>query len=311
MTTYLVTGGCGFIGSHLCAALIERGDAVRVLDNLSTGSRSRLAPGATLIEGDVLDARLVGEAFGGVGGCFHLAAVASVAVSTRDWIGSHRTNLTGAITVFDMAKALDVPVIYASSAAVYGDCAILPLTEQAEQRPLSPYAADKIGCELHARAANAVFGLRSVGLRFFNVYGPGQSSRSAYSGVVAIFCESIPRAEPIKVFGNGAQTRDFVFIADVVTAMLRAMDKPSLGARILNVCSGRGTSVLELVRTIENLCGMNSMIDFRPPRPGDIMYSYGDPASARQILGLGIPTELSIGLAATLASRGIEVEALS
>lgn len=306
MAIYLVTGGCGFIGSHLCKALAKRGDAVRVLDNLSTGSRSKLPPGAAFIEGDVADAKLVSKAVAGVDGCFHLAAIASIEISNRDWIGSHRTNLTGAITIFDAAKTAPVPVVYASSAAVYGDCPNLPLNEHAELRPLSPYSADKTGCELHARAASTVYGLASVGLRFFNVYGPGQDPQSPYSGVISIFCERIRRAAPIEVFGDGAQTRDFVFVADVVAALLFAMDARLSGARVFNVCTGHATSVLELARTIASLCGTTPQIRFRPQRPGNITHSCGDPTAARHVLGLDAPTELRVGLAATLASLGGE-----
>jgi UDP-glucose 4-epimerase len=304
MAVYLVTGGCGFIGSHLCAALVKRGDTVRVVDNLSTGSRSRLPPGAAFIEGDIADAKLVSSAVAGVDGCFHLAAVASVEICNREWIASHRTNLTGAITVFDAARRASVPVIYASSAAVYGDCSNLPLNEHAETRPLSPYGADKIGCELHARAASTVFGLASVGLRFFNVYGPGQDPHSPYSGVISIFCERLRRIEPIEIFGDGTQTRDFVFVTDVVAALLRAMDARLSGARVFNVCTGHATSLLELARTITSLCGMTPQIRFQPQRPGDIKHSYGDPAAVRHILGLDAPTELRAGLAVTLASLG-------
>ncbi len=302
MTTYLVTGGCGFIGSHLCKALLSRGDAVRVLDDLSTGSLANLPAAATVIQGDVADPQLVRQALAGVGGCFHLAAVASVELSNRDWLHTHRTNLTGAITVFDAAIAgASVPVVYASSAAVYGESLSLPLCESSEKQPLSAYGADKFGCELHARAAGKVHRLRSVGLRFFNVYGPGQDPKSSYSGVISIFCERIRRGEPIEIFGDGRQTRDFIFVADVVAALLRAMDARLSGGPVLNICTGHATSVLGLARTIASLCGQHLAIRFRPGRDGDIAHSYGDPTAGRQALGLGTSTELRFGLAATLA----------
>jgi UDP-glucose 4-epimerase len=302
MATYLVTGGCGFIGSHLCDALVNRGDSVRVLDNLSSGSRSKLSPRICFIEGDVADATCARKALVGADGCFHLAAVASVERANRDWIAGHRTNLTGAITIFDAARTTPVPIVYASSAAVYGDSEDLPLREDAEKRPLSPYAADKIGCELHARVASTVFGLSSVGLRFFNVYGPGQAPTSPYSGVISIFCERILRAQPIDIFGQGNQTRDFIFVSDVVAALLRAMDLQLAGAHIFNVCTGRGTSVLNLVRTIAELCGALPQVHVRPRRLGDVEHSCGDPTKARRFLGLGTPTDLKGGLAATLSS---------
>lgn len=302
MATYLVTGGCGFIGSNLCKALLSRGDAVRVLDDLSTGSATNLPAAAVFIQGDVADRQLVGQALAGVRGCFHLAAVTSVELSNRDWLGTHRTNLTGAITVFDAAIAGGpIPVVYASSAAVYGDCPDLPLRESSEKQPLSAYGADKYGCELHARAASTVHRLPSVGLRFFNVYGTGQDPKSPYSGVISIFCERIQRGEPIDVFGDGRQTRDFILVADVVTALLRAMDARLRGASVFNICTGRATSLLELARTIASLCDQPLAIRFRPERAGDIAHSCGDPTAAKQALELGRSTELRIGLAETLA----------
>jgi UDP-glucose 4-epimerase len=231
-----------------------------------------------------------------------LAAVASVELSNRDWIRTHRINLTGAITVFDAAIAAGlVPVVYASSAAVYGDCPSLPLSESSEKQPLSAYGADKFGCELHARVAGKVHRLRSVGLRLFNVYGPGQDPKSPYSGVISIFCERIRRGEPIEVFGDGRQSRDFIFVADVVTALLLAMDTRLSGEPVFNICTGRATSVLDLAQTIASLCGQGLAIRFQPAREGEITHSYGDPTAAEQALGLGGPTELRIGLAATLA----------
>jgi UDP-glucose 4-epimerase len=302
MAMYLVTGGCGFIGSHLCNALLRRGNSLRILDNLSAVSPSSLPAAADFIQGDVADPQVVRKAFAGVDGCFHLAAVASVELSNRDWLGSHRTNLTGALTVFDAAKAAGpVPVVYASSAAVYGDCQSLPLSETSEKRPLSAYGADKIGCELHARAASKVHRLVSVGLRLFNVYGPGQNPRSPYSGVISIFCERLQRGEPIEVFGDGHQTRDFIFVGDVVAALLRAMDARLPGNSVFNVCTGRATSVLELARTVASLRGKSLKIEFRPERQGEVRHSYGDPTLGRQMLGLETSTALEIGLAATLA----------
>jgi UDP-glucose 4-epimerase len=302
MATYLVTGGCGFIGSHLCKALLARGDAVRVLDDLSTGSLAKLPAAAAFIQGDVADPRLVRQATTGVDGCFHLAAIASVELSNRDWLRTHRANLTGAITVFDAAIAAGrIPVVYASSAAVYGDCSSLPLRESSEKQPLSAYGADKFGCELHARVAGEVHQLRSVGLRLFNVYGPGQDPKSPYSGVISIFCDRIPRGEPIEIFGDGHQTRDFIFVADVVAALLLAMDMRLSGEPVFNICMGRATTVLEVARTIASLCRQDLSIHYRAGREGEIRHSYGDLTAAKQALGLGGPTKLRTGLAATLA----------
>jgi UDP-glucose 4-epimerase len=301
MATYLVTGGCGFIGSHLCKALLSRGDAVRVLDDLSTGSLASLPAAAAFIQGDVSDPQSVRQALAGVDGCFHLAAVASVELSNRDWLRTHRTNLTGTITVFDAAMAVGpVPIVYASSAAVYGDCPSLPLRESSKKQPLSAYGADKLGCELHARVAGRVHRLPSIGLRLFNVYGPGQDSKSPYSGVISIFCELVRRGQPIKVFRDSQQTQDFIFVGDVVTALLRAMDERSAGSSVFNVCTGRGTSVLELARTIASLCSESL-------RSGSDRGAWGYQAflwrhnCCAAGTGLGTSTELRAGLAATLA----------
>jgi UDP-glucose 4-epimerase len=304
MAVFLVTGGCGFIGSHLCEALLGRGDAVRILDDLSTGKVENVPPQAEILRGDVADPATVAAAMGGVAGCFHLAAVASVERSMSDWLGTHRTNLTGTITVFEAARRAGrsgaIPVVYASSAAIYGNCTDLPIREDAPAAPRSPYGADKAGCELHARVAAEAFGVPTIGLRLFNVYGPRQDPNSPYSGVISIFCDRLRRGQPIDIFGDGSQTRDFVFVADVVAAFLAAMDRPKPSPAVCNVCSGIETSVLELARLIGEVCGSQSEFRFRPPRSGEIAHSLGDRSLARERLGLKPPVELRSGLAATL-----------
>jgi UDP-glucose 4-epimerase len=296
MTIWLVTGGAGFIGSHLCEALLARGDAVRVLDDLSTGKRANLPSEAMLIEGDAADPIAVRDALEGAAGCFHLAAIASVERGVTDWLGTHRANLTGAITVFDAARATRIPVVYASSAAVYGDAATIPIVEATERRPLSAYGADKLGCELHARVASHVHGIPTVGLRFFNVYGPRQDPRSPYSGVISIFCERIRQGGSIDVFGDGGQTRDFVYVADVVTALLAAARLAPAGAPVFNVCTGVATSVLDLARNVAELAGTRLDVRHRPPRAGEIRHSTGLPALSRKMLELPEPMSLRSGL---------------
>lgn len=302
---YLVTGGCGFIGSHLSAALIARGDEVVVLDDLSTGTEANLAPGATLVRGDVADPETARRTMRGVDGCFHLAAIASVERAVQDWLGTHRVNLSGTVALLDAARGRDgrapVPFVYASSAAVYGDAAALPITEETPARPLSAYGADKLGCELHARVAGAVHGIPTFGLRFFNVFGPRQDPRSPYSGVISIFCSRLVRGEAVEVFGDGRQTRDFVFVADVVAALLAAMERASAEAPVCNVCTGRATSVLDLAGAIAELCGVPLEVRHRPPRAGEIRHSLGAPERSRALLGLGAPQGLREGLTETLA----------
>ena len=303
MTTYLVTGGAGFIGSHLCDALVARGDTVRVLDNLSTGHRTNLPAAATLVEGDVADPATVAEAMDGVDGCFHLAAIASVEKGVTDWIGTHQANLTGTITVFDAIRRQGsrIPVVYASSAAVYGDAATVPIAETEPCTPLSAYGADKYGCELHARVASHVHAIPTAGLRFFNVYGPRQDPKSPYSGVISIFCERIAAGAPIRIFGDGQQTRDFVYVTDVVAALLAAMALRPAGSPVFNVCTGIPTSVESLARLIADLAGKTLNAHTQPSRTGEIRHSLGVPARADTVLALPGRVPLRTGLDKVLA----------
>jgi UDP-glucose 4-epimerase len=305
---YLVTGGCGFIGSHLLEALIARGDRARVLDDLSTGSVENLPAGVELLRADVADAETVRAAMQGVDGCFHLAAIASVERSTTDWVRTHRTNLSGTIAVLDSAKRTSrhtpIPVVYASSAAVYGNSSELPLRETLCPQPRSPYGADKYGSELHARIASEVHKIPTLGLRFFNVYGPRQDPRSPYSGVISIFCDRLLRKQAIDIYGDGSQTRDFVFVKDVVAALLAAMNRASDYSGVLNVCSATATSVLQLAKLIADLCGLQPEVLFQEARVSEIGHSYGDRSLACARLALSDPVDLRSGLAATLAWLG-------
>ena len=303
MSTYLVTGGAGFIGSHLCDALIARGDSVRVLDDLSTGQRRNLPAAASLIEGDVADPAMVSRAMQGADGCFHLAAIASVEKGVTDWLGTHHANLTGTLTVFETIRRQGrrIPVVYASSAAVYGDAASVPIAETETSRPLSAYGADKYGCELHARVASHVHAIPTVGLRFFNVYGPRQDPKSPYSGVISVFCQRIGAGQPVTIFGDGRQTRDFINVADVVRALLGAMALRPADAPVLNVCTGTATSVEVLARLIADLAGTPLNVHTAPPRAAEIRHSTGVPQLANRVLGLPNRVGLRAGLAEVLA----------
>jgi UDP-glucose 4-epimerase len=309
MARYLVTGGCGFIGSHLIERLLSQGHGVIVLDDMSTGKRENLPADVPVVVGDVADAELVKGAAAGCDGVFHLAAVASVDRSREAWIETHRSNLTGAIAVFDAARTAGpggatIPVVYASSAAVYGDNPNMPLTEDAATRPLSAYGADKLGCELHARVADGVHGVPTTGFRFFNVFGPRQDPKSPYSGVISIFAGKIARGEGIVVNGDGEQVRDFVYVGDLVRYLTAAMDKPQAGAPVYNVCTGRPTSVNQLAATLAELSGKPLNVAYGPARPGDIRVSIGDPTRLEQDFAMRCETSLADGLAATLAWLG-------
>jgi UDP-glucose 4-epimerase len=303
---FLVTGGCGFIGSHLCEALLARGDRVRVLDDLSTGSRANLARGATLIVGKVEDPETVRDAMSGVDGVFHLAAIASVARCTEAWLDTHRINLSATIAVLDAARTASpqggpVPVAYASSAAIYGKPESCPLDEDAPARPLSAYGADKLGCELHGRVAGLVHGVPNVGLRFFNVYGPRQDPRSPYSGVISIFCERLVRGQAVSVHGDGLQTRDFVYVADVVAALMAALPAASTDAPVFNVCTGQPTPLLDLLAVIGRVCDTPPRIAHEAPRIGDIRHSVGSPRRSQDALRLRAPVTLEAGLTQVVA----------
>jgi UDP-glucose 4-epimerase len=304
MSRFLVTGGAGFIGSHLVEALLDEGHEVRVLDDLSTGFLKNVPRQAEFIEADVVDPEAVGRAFEGVDGCFHLAAIASVARSHRDWVRSHQVNLTGTINVFDQAKPSrrkrEIPVVYASTAAIYGNCGSVPVDEECPAAPLSAYGADKYACELHARIAGSIHGVATVGLRFFNLYGPRQDPLSPYSGVVSIFAERLLSGEPVEIFGDGEQTRDFTYVSDAVCALRRAMRAATTSGFVFNVCTGSRKSVLGLAQTMAALCCTDLVVNRRPARCGEVRMSIGNPRRAAEELGFTARTTLTDGLAMTL-----------
>jgi UDP-glucose 4-epimerase len=308
MASYLITGGAGFIGSHLAESLVRDGHRVRVLDNLSSGRIENLPRGVELIVDDVTRADAVRQALEGVDGCFHLAAIASVDYYRKDWLRSHTVNLGGTIAVFEEAvraqhrRGRPLPVVYASSAAVYGYSRTLPIAETSATRPLSAYGVDKLGCELHAATAATTHDLASVGLRLFNVYGPRQDPNSPYSGVISIFCRRILEHATIEIHGDGTQARDFVFVGDAVNAFRGAMRAARGEPQILNVCTGTGTTVRELAQIIAELGNVRLQARYLPSRAGDIHLSIGDPSLAREALGFAAAIPLRAGLALTLAS---------
>jgi UDP-glucose 4-epimerase len=295
-STYLVTGGCGFIGSHLADRLIALGHRVRVLDNLSTGRLANLSDGAELVVGDVADEATVHDALRDVDGCFHLAAAASVARCNADAILTNRINLVGTLTILATAGRHAIPVVYASSAAVYGANPSTPLGERSETRPLSVYAADKLACELHAAVASHLHCVPTVGLRFFNVYGPRQDPASPYSGVISIFADRLARGQELTVYGDGAQVRDFVFVGDVVDVIVAAMARQQPGAFVCNVCTGEGTTILALAKLLADLAGIRAEIRHAPARAGDVRISIGDPRRLAEAYGRVPTTTLRVGL---------------
>jgi UDP-glucose 4-epimerase len=304
MARFLVTGGAGFIGSHLVQALLGDGHVVRILDDLSSGLRENVPQEVELTEADVTDPVALESALDGMDGCFHLAAIASVARSHHEWLRTHKVNLTGTINLFDQVRPSrrrrEVPVVYASTAAIYGNCGSFPVDEECPAAPLSAYGADKHACELHARVAGAIHGVPTVGLRFFNLYGPRQDPLSPYSGVISIFAGQLLRGEPIEIFGDGEQARDFTYIDDAVSALRRAMRLATTSALVFNVCTGKATSVQGLAQLMAELCGTQLIVRRRPARCGEVRFSIGDPQRAMQRLGFTARTTLPEGLAMTL-----------
>lgn len=311
---YLITGGCGFIGSHLCDALLNQGHEVRVLDDLSTGCVGNISDKVDLVIGDVANPEVVRTAMRDTDGCFHLAAVASVERSATDWVGCHKINQQGTVNVFNAARdARDnkpVPVVYASSAAIYGDNASIPLAEDTLPRPISAYGADKLGSELHGRVAWLAHQVPTVGMRFFNVYGPRQDPNSPYSGVISIFINRVLSGLPLTIYGDGKQTRDFIFVTDVVRFLINAMLNHRQEAAVFNVSTGQMSSILQLSQTLKLVAGSESRIEYKPARSGDIASSLGDPSRAVARFGIRAKVDLGLGLMLTLEAFRKESEEL-
>lgn len=303
MTT-LITGGCGFIGSHLVARLLRDGETVRIIDDLSTGSREALPDGVELTVGDIVDENIFPALLDGVDRVYHLAAIASVERSRTDWYRAHQVNIGGTVNLFhSIARSgRPVPVVYASSAAVYGDCATLPIHEQVAPMPLSAYGADKLACEWHGRIAAELHGIPTAGLRFFNVYGPGQDPHSPYSGVISIFMERAAQGQALTIYGDGLQSRDFVFVDDVVATLHAAMDKLLAGELkhgVFNVGTGKATTVRQLAEQVRAVSGKDIAIDHAPARQGEIQHSYCDNRLAAERLGVLPSCPLDLGLKRT------------
>lgn len=299
---YLVTGGAGFIGSHLVEALIARKHEVVVLDNLSTGKRENVHPHATLIVGDTTHYDTVRKALRTVHGCFHLAAVASVEKSVQEWARTHSVNVTSTVNIFQAISQLDykIPVVYTSSAAIYGNCEQIPISEDAPTKPLTAYGADKLGCDLHGAVAQLVHRIPNTGLRPFNVYGPRQDPSSPYSGVISIFADRMQKRQPVTIYGDGGQVRDFVYVTDAVSVFLAAMDRlESIGTPehdVINMCTGRASSINDLADALEAIANRPLERHYALPRRGDIRLSVGNPARLRERLGLSLDVTLRQGL---------------
>lgn len=305
MATCLVTGGAGFIGSHIATALAERGDQVRVLDNLSSGYRENLAhlgDRVELVVGDVTNAESVRHAMQGVDLVFHQAALASVEASVRDPLTSHAACATATVNVLTAAQQAGARrVMLAASAAAYGDHPVVSKRETDPLDPLSPYAAAKIASEVYCQAFGKSFGLETVALRYFNVFGPRQDPTSEYSAVIPIFVSKMIAGERPTVFGDGLQSRDFVYVADVVQANLLAAERPEAVGQVINVACGRQATLLDLIAAINAALGTTLDPVFKPPRAGDVRESLADITRARTLLGYAPEHTLNEGLRLSIA----------
>jgi UDP-glucose 4-epimerase len=317
MGTYLVTGGAGFIGSHLVDALLGEGHAVRVLDDFSTGDPANLerARGrAEVIEGDVTDPESVRRAVRGADVVFHQAALASVPRSVADPLATHRVCVDGTLRVLVAAREAGVRrVVYAASSSAYGPSPRLPKSETDPTGALSPYAAAKLAGEHYCAAFHEVYGLETVRLRYFNVFGPRQSPDSPYAAVIPRFIAALTSGRRPVIHGDGLQSRDFTFVEDVVQANLRAARTPGVGGQVYNVACGRRTTLLELVEHLNRLLGTDLAPTHTDPRPGDVRHSEADIQRARDDLGYRPTTEIPAGLRRCLEwwqRRGVKAVAL-
>ncbi len=314
MAVYLITGGAGFIGSNLAEFLVRQGEKVRVLDNLVNGRYENLAfletlAGAkkrlTFIEGDICDFETAYEACKGADYVLHQAALGSVPASVEDPEEYHRVNATGTLTLLRAAAKAGVRrLVYAGSSSAYGDTGEekpTPKKETDRPQPLSPYAVAKLAGEFYCQIFPSIYGLETVVLRYFNVYGPRQDPQSQYAAVIPKFITALLKGEPVTIFGDGEQTRDFIYVEDVVRANLLAChaDRRAVG-QVINIASGQAVSINQLYQVIARIIGANSGPLYAPPRAGDVRHSLADTTRAREILGLKELIPLAEGLKRTI-----------
>ena len=297
----LITGGAGFIGSHLADGLLAEGHAVRILDDLSTGKRANLQldnPRIELIEGNVADATLVRRAASGCKAVVHLAAVASVQASVDDPVHTHQSNFIGTLNVCEAMREAGIKrVVFASSAAVYGNNGEgESIVEDTTKAPLTPYASDKLASEQYLDFYRRQHGLEPVVFRFFNIFGPRQDPSSPYSGVISIFAERIEKGMPITVFGDGEQTRDFFYVGDLVKLLVQALNQPETAEGAINVGLNQATSLNQLLAELSAVVGRSPEVTYATPRSGDIRHSRANNQRLLSRFTLDEPTPLRVGL---------------
>jgi len=303
MAAYLVTGGAGFIGSHLAEELIRRGHVVRVVDNLATGKRRNLAhlPAVEFLEGDLADLAVCVRAVQGMDYVLHEAAIPSVPRSIEDPVTSNRSNIDASLNVLVAARDARVKrLVYAGSSSAYGNTPVLPKHEDMPPRPLSPYALQKFVAEQYCQLFTRLYGLETVTIRYFNVFGPRQDPGSPYSGVISLFFAALLGGTEPVIYGDGEQTRDFTYVANVVDGVLRACEAPNVAGEVINVATGQAISLNELLLVMKNLVGSTVAARHLLPRAGDVRDSLADIAKARDLLGYSPSVPVRDGLQKTL-----------
>jgi nucleoside-diphosphate-sugar epimerase len=303
MAHYLVTGGAGFIGSHLAEALVQRGHRVRVVDNLITGKRLNLdhLPAVEFVEGDLADPEVAAAVVEGVDYVLHQAAIPSVPRSVKDPITSNRANVDASLNVLVAARDAGVKrLVYAGSSSAYGDTPTLPKREDMATNPLSPYALQKLVAEQYCQLFTQLYGLETVTIRYFNVFGPRQDPGSPYSGVISLFATALIEGRQPIIYGDGEQTRDFTYIANVVDGVLRAVEAPGAAGEVINVATGGRVSLNHLLATMNGIVGGRAEAIYREPRAGDVRDSQADITKATTLLGYVPLVGLEEGLRATL-----------
>src|SRR5262245_45847310 len=288
MASYLVTGGAGFIGSHLAEELLRRGQRVRVVDSLITGKRRNLEPldGVEFVEGDLADPSVAANAVKGMDYVLHQAAIPSVPRSVEDPVTSNRANIDGSLNILVAARDAQVKrLVYAGSSSAYGDTPTLPKREDMATNPLSPYALQKLVAEQYCRLFTRLYGLETVTIRYFNVFGPRQDPGSPYSGVISLFAAGLLAGRQPTIYGDGEQTRDFTYVANVVDGVLRACEANGVAGEVINVATAERISLNDLVRVMNALIGSNVKPVYKEPRAGDVRDSQADIAKAKALLG--------------------------
>ncbi|HVG54842.1 MAG TPA: SDR family oxidoreductase [Vicinamibacterales bacterium] len=304
MASYLVTGGAGFIGSHLAEELVRRGERVRVADSFITGKRQNLThiPGVELIEGDLADLSVAQRAVQGVEYVLHQAAIPSVPRSVEDPITSNRANIDASLNVLVAARDAGVKrVVYAGSSSAYGNTPTLPKVETMGTAPLSPYALQKLVAEQYCQMFTQLYGLETVTIRYFNVFGPRQDPSSPYSGVISLFIRALVEGRQPTIYGNGEQTRDFTYVANVVDGVLRACTAAGASGEVINVATGGRISLNQLFQAVKALTGASVDVNYAAERAGDVRDSQADITKARTLLGYEPTVTLEQGLEKTVA----------